>query len=311
MGEIITQEIIDGYEGDPSKFLVMIRPEVKLAEKIKINIEREEAKEEKKIERILKKIEVGEILFEQGSKEKTIYLLMEGEVEVILNGSLIAELKDKGSFVGEMSIVTGNPRSASIKARTNCTFYCIDGSDLLALAQNSPVILSRLCQSLANKIAHTSSELSALKMFGNSSGKTRKIYKPIQDDTRFVENLGQYKGKVYEFVEGENLFVEGEMSFDMFILIEGEVRVSIGGEAIVRISSPGTLIGEMSSLRVKPRSATVTAVVPCKFYKIQGLRLMETCKEDPQFLIKLAQILANRLTQTSSEYAYLIKSSEQ
>ena len=125
-----------------------------------------------------------------------------------------------------------------------------------------------------------------------------------------IKNVGQYKNKILHYEKDVDLFVEGEMSFDIYILIKGEVRVCIGGEGIVRISAPGNLIGEMSSLRVKPRSATVTTTMPCDFYRIDGLRLTETCQEDPSFLVKLAQILASRLVATSAEYAHLIKSSD-
>lgn len=309
MGERITQEIIDQYEGDASTFIVAIRPEVDLAEKIRFNTEQVEMKEDLKLARISKKIKSGDFLFEQGEEDKIIYILMQGVVEVFFNGSLVAEIKEKGSFVGEMSIVTNSPRSATVKAQSDCLFYCIDGSDLLLLAQNYPVVLSKMCKSLANKVAHTSTDLSLLKMMENVD-KTRVINKTRHEDTRFIHNVGQYKNKVIHYEKDVNLFVEGEMSYDMYILVKGEVRVSIGGESIVRISSPGTLIGEMSSLRIKERSATITTLVSCEFFKIQGLRLMETCQEDPQFLVKLAQILANRLLTTSTEYAHLIKSSD-
>lgn len=309
MGEKITQEVINQYKGDASSFIVAVRPEVHLAEKIKINIQSAEIEEEKTLERILKKVGAGEYVFEENDQEKIIYILLEGEVEIIVGGRVIVELNEKGSFIGEMSSIIGRKRSASVRARTDCSFYCMDGSDMLVLAQYYPVVLSKICKSLANKIAHTSSELSMLKMF-NNVGNTRKITKPRDDDSRIVENVDQYKNKTIKYEKGADLFVEGEMSYDMYILIKGEVRVSIGGEAIVRISSPGTIIGEMSSLRVKPRSATVTTVEPCEFYKIQGLRLLENCKENPQFLIKLAQILANRLAQTNSEFVNLLKSTD-
>lgn len=309
MGEKITQDVISQYNGDASTFIVAVRPEVNLAEKIKINIQTVELEEEKTLERILKKVEAGEYVFEENDQEKIIYILLEGEVEIIVGGRVIVELNEKGAFIGEMSSIIGRKRSASVRARTDCAFYCMDGSDMLVLAQYYPVVLSKICKSLANKIAHTSSELSMLKMF-NNVGNTRKIVKPRMDDSQIVENVESYKNKTIKFEKGVDLFVEGEMTFDMYILVKGEVRVSIAGEAIVRISAPGTIIGEMSSLRVKPRSATVTTVEPCEFYKVQGLRLLENCKENPQFLIKLAQILANRLAQTNTEFVNLLKSTD-
>jgi len=309
MGEKITQEIIDQYKGDASSYIVAIRPEVNLAEKINLNIQMVELEEERKLERILKKVDVGEYLFQENDQDQMIYVLLEGEVEIIVGGRVIVELGEKGTFIGEMSSIVDRKRSASVRARTKCAFYCMDGSDMLDLAQYYPVVLSKICKSLANKIAHTSSELSMLKMFHNVSN-TRVIGKPRMDNSQVVENVESYKSKTIKYDKGVDLFIEGEMSFDIYILVMGEVRVSIGGEAIVRISAPGTIIGEMSSLRVKPRSATVTTVEPCEFYKIQGLRLLESCKENPQFLIKLAQILANRLAQTNTEFVNLLNTAD-
>ena len=60
MGERITQEIIDQYEGDASTFIVAIRPEVDLAEKIRFNTEQVEMKEDLKLARISKKIKSGD-----------------------------------------------------------------------------------------------------------------------------------------------------------------------------------------------------------------------------------------------------------
>lgn len=309
MGQKITEGMIDKFEGDASNFFVAVRPEIGLSEKIKKNIDNAEALESNKLDRISKRLIAGEILFKQGEKDKVIYILMDGIVEIYVSGCLVAEIKDKGTFVGELSILTESPRSATVKAQTDCLFYCIDGTDLFVLAKEYPEVLSRLCKSLANKIAYTSNELSELKMAGNES-HTRIISKHTDKNSPLFQNTEQIKDKIFSLEKNVDLFVEGEMTFDMYILIKGEVRVSIGNESIVRISAPGSLLGEMSSLRVKPRSATITTIVPSDFIKIEGLRLKETCQENPLFLVKLAQILANRLLATSAEYAHLIKSAD-
>lgn len=306
MGQMITRQIIEDFPGDPSLFIVHIRPETNLELKIRNNIEQVEREEEAKLQRIVQKLTPGEYLFEQDDPDKTIYILLEGELEIIMDGSLIATINEPGTFIGEMSIIRGMPRSASVRSRTDAKLYCIDGSNLLLLAQEHPVILSRLCKVLANKIATTSTELSVLKMMGNPE-KTHVIYEPINEDSAFLDSVKKNKNKIIEYEKDEILFQEGETSFEIFILVTGEVKVTIGGETIARISSPGMIIGEMSSLRLMPRSATLTATGPSSFYKILGIRLLEACKEHPEFFIKLAQILSNRLNETSHEYAHFLK----
>jgi len=302
----ISQQIIEDFEGDASRFVIDICPEVDLEQKIRDNVRLVEDQEEKKLERIILTLGSDEYLFEQGGEDVDIYVLLEGALEIIVDGSSIAEISEVGSFVGEMAIIRGEKRSATIKTREECKLYKIDGSNLMALTKEYPVVMSKMCKSLANKIAFTSTELSVLKLIGNAD-ETRVFYKPKEDDTKFLESVGQYKNKVTKFAAKTSVFVEGELSFEIYILVKGEVKVSIGGETIAKISAPGMLFGEMSSLRYKPRSASIDTVSDCEFYVFQGLRLLQSCKEDPHLFIKIAQILANRLAATSSEYAHLVK----
>src|SRR3954463_4727647 len=61
--------------------------------------------------------------------------------------------------------------------------------------------------------------------------------------------------------EGDPLMQEGDSERELFILGEGELHVSIGGNFIATLQ-PGSVVGEGAFLSGHPRSATVTPSMP-------------------------------------------------
>jgi len=61
---------------------------------------------------------------------------------------------------------------------------------------------------------------------------------------------------------GEVLFSEGDDSTNLIVLVEGELVIEAAGIPLHRDTAPGTFVGEVSALLLRPRSATITAVVP-------------------------------------------------
>ena len=60
-------------------------------------------------------------------------------------------------------------------------------------------------------------------------------------------------------VAGETLFVAGEESSIVVVLVDGELLVEAGGDALHRHTTPGAFVGETGALLEQPRNATVTA----------------------------------------------------
>lgn len=98
---------------------------------------------------------------------------------------------------------------------------------------------------------------------------------------------------VARFQPRERLVLEGAPSEAMFVLIEGSVEIVRGGIALLTVSAPGSLIGEMSALLGKPYSATVRAVSEVTAYRIDDAGRF--LAERPVLLLRTAQLLAQRL----------------
>jgi CRP-like cAMP-binding protein len=80
----------------------------------------------------------GQIIFNEGDESKGLmYAIIEGEVDVIVNGKFLHTLR-AGSIVGEMSLIDPAPRMASITARTDCVLVPVDAARFKFLVQQHP-----------------------------------------------------------------------------------------------------------------------------------------------------------------------------
>lgn len=98
--------------------------------------------------------------------------------------------------------------------------------------------------------------------------------------------------------DGESILVEGERSPAIYVLVRGELEVQVRGRAIVRISEPGAIVGEIGLLLDQPATADVVAVGQADVHRIEGSE--ELFARSPQFMGFVATMLAQRLAQVSS-----------
>jgi CRP-like cAMP-binding protein len=92
-----------------------------------------------------RKLEPGEILFRNGDQGDALYIVKHGQVEVLPeagspDGAMqkpIATLSDGQTF-GEMALLTGNPRTATIRASTESELLSIGKDDFERLTRNDP-----------------------------------------------------------------------------------------------------------------------------------------------------------------------------
>jgi RsiW-degrading membrane proteinase PrsW (M82 family) len=98
----------------------------------------------------------GTILFKEGDKGSTFYLLKKGNVEIckyLNSGEKISiTIVESGQIFGEMSILGNQPRSATAVCMTNSVVAKADGENLNALIKGNPDFSLKLIQTLANRI---------------------------------------------------------------------------------------------------------------------------------------------------------------
>lgn len=93
---------------------------------------------------------------------------------------------------------------------------------------------------------------------------------------------------------GAVVFREGDAGDCLYVILDGEVDVSIQGRHVRRLQT-GEIFGEMALVEARPRSATVTTHTACRLLAIDERRFLFLVTQTPYFAVGLLKLLASRL----------------
>jgi NTE family protein len=97
----------------------------------------------------------GEVLFEQGAPADSMYLLLNGRLRVFAESEqgrvLVGEVVP-GETVGEMALLAGGTRSATVVAARDCRLVRISPDSLLAATRSEPEALLELTRELVARL---------------------------------------------------------------------------------------------------------------------------------------------------------------
>lgn len=96
----------------------------------------------------------GEKIIEEGKEGRSMFILVRGSANVFVNVNdeqrHVATLKD-GDYCGEMSLLTGEPRSATVRALTDCEMWELSKDTLADILAENNVLVDRLSEILAKR----------------------------------------------------------------------------------------------------------------------------------------------------------------
>ncbi len=82
-------------------------------------------------------VEAGTMLCCEGDPGNAMFLIVEGDAEIYKNAKLMAEL-GAGEIFGEMALLTGEERSATVIAKTPMDLYALGKADFDTMLSHSP-----------------------------------------------------------------------------------------------------------------------------------------------------------------------------
>lgn len=107
--------------------------------------------------------DVGEALFQQGDAGDAAYVVLDGKADILVDTSTgpikVAEV-EKNSIVGEIAILCDVSRTATVKTTTSLEALRIRKDHFLKLLTDFPEITIEIMRVLADRLSHTTSELS-------------------------------------------------------------------------------------------------------------------------------------------------------
>jgi CRP/FNR family transcriptional regulator, cyclic AMP receptor protein len=86
-----------------------------------------------------------------GGKDRRMYVVLEGHVEVFRGGSIVAHL-GPGAYFGEISVIDSGDRTASVTATTDVGAFSINPLAFKALVREQPAMAWNLIQGLCSRV---------------------------------------------------------------------------------------------------------------------------------------------------------------
>lgn len=136
-------------------------------------------------------VEEGEVLCEEGDLGDALYLIVEGEAEVVKDQRVMTTL-GPGEAFGEMALLTGEPRSATVIARTAMELYKLKQDHFDNVLTWSPRMAWALSRALARRLRHTTE--TRVMAERNLDHWRKQMLESVEMDLLLTENPSMLKG---------------------------------------------------------------------------------------------------------------------
>ncbi len=147
---------------------------------------------EDELDRIMAQLEIvnvksGEILFREGDPGENMYIVVSGDLEILMapdtDNELILNRVPQGEYIGEMSLVTGAPRTASVRAHGDVVLLSMSRAQLLDLLHKHPQLASTMVSVLSHRLDNTN-----VSTFRDLTEKNRQLQQAF-DELKAAQEL--------------------------------------------------------------------------------------------------------------------------
>jgi cGMP-dependent protein kinase 2 len=220
----------------------------------------------------------GEVIFERDAPGSSVFGIATGSVavQINLNDPSITIPIATGTIFGEVGLISGRKRGATIVAAENT--ICVEISRTAALKLQSSI------PSAKRAIERISTTRQLLQMFGSGL-----------KDVDLKEVLDTYE--IQQVMAGKPVISEGETGDDIFVVRSGSMVVEkkINGKPVFLSYLPaGSYIGEMALIGGTKRTATVRAAIKSEVIRLEGYAFKQLLERKPELAAKLQKDMASR-----------------
>ena len=88
----------------------------------------------------------GDVIVSKGERGREMYFVARGDVEILAEDGGVVQTLGVGSFFGETSLLLSTPRTASVRAKTQCDVYVLSKAELLKVLRDHPKVARTLLE---------------------------------------------------------------------------------------------------------------------------------------------------------------------
>jgi len=220
----------------------------------------------------------GEEIFERNDSGSSLFAIAQGSVlvEVDKNDPRVTVPIQQGSIFGEVGLISGRRRGATVRAGENAVIVEVSRTAALKLMASVPAA--------RRAVTRISIERQLLQLFG--SGLTAADLAEVLDASEIVI-----------VPAGKHIITEGEVGEDIFVIRVGSMIVEkmIGGKPVFLNYLPaGSYVGEMALITGGKRTATVKAAIKSEVIRLPGEVFRKLLAAKPRLGEKLRHDMADR-----------------
>jgi CRP-like cAMP-binding protein/thioredoxin reductase/Fe-S-cluster-containing hydrogenase component 2 len=224
----------------------------------------------------------GDLVFERDTPGASLFAVADGSVLVELDPNKPGEgvTLGQGSIVGEVGLISGRKRGATVRAAS--------GSIVIEIPRNAALKLIATNSAAKREITRVVTERMLLGILGQATAEDLKELL----DTAEIQNVKA----------GQALINEGDEGYDAFIIRQGSMTVekSIGGKPVfLRYLPAGSYVGEMAMIDGGRRTATVRAAIKSEVIKLDGDSFRRLLAGKPALLARMKEEMSARQQTTS------------
>lgn len=198
----------------------------------------------------MRELKEGEVVVREGESARSFFILLEGRVRVEKTvpdrGPVTLAYLDEGACFGEMSLIDGSPRTATVVVERAAKIAEIDKQTLDETVERFPSVARALRDFYAERLLSTAMAL-------------HPFFGPFE----LAERRDLARGFARRsFAVGETLIHEGRPGEGFYLLLSGRLVVeksSPTGPVQLGVLNAGDMFGEMSLLSKAPTTASVRA----------------------------------------------------
>ena len=219
----------------------------------------------------------GDVVFRRNEPGASLFAIADGSllVEVDPNDPSKVVPIERGSIVGEVGLISGRKRGATVRTA--------EGAIVIEIPRSAALKLMATNDAAKREITRISTERQLLQMFGSVTS----------EDLREVLDTSE----IVTVRAGEAIINEGEEGYDIFVIRLGSMVVekNIGGKPVFLSYLPaGSYVGEMALIDGGRRTATVRAAIKSEVIKLDGDAFRRLLDRKPELLAQFRRDMSSR-----------------
>lgn len=220
-----------------------------------------------------------EIIVAEGSPNDRFFVILQGNVEILQNNKSIRVLKD-GDVFGIENYYLNRAYTTSAISMTKSRVAAYDTIMIKDFIYDRPQLIQQILESAMRQLEQTTE---------------------VAEENISFESVININENIFH--DGEIIIEEGYDDKDIYCLVEteGGLLVTKEGKEVGKITQPGEIFGEMSSILNEKRNTTIRSIGRSVIQVFSGENLQSILESYPQLSIRIINTLAKRLNEANDK----------